>query len=150
MQIPGVYKFKHKNTEQKYVGSSSQLAIRFFGYFKFQYQTTGKLIPFIHKEKLSNFSLEIIPLYDNYDFRSEIVLEQYYLLDPSFNLNTIKVANNPSGSNAKSSLITVLCLVLYFFLVLVLFITFSIFYPSLLTFSLTFSLKIICRRYSGS
>jgi len=72
-----------------------------FGYLKFKYKTTGKLIPFIHKEKLSNFSLEIIPLYDNYDFRSEIVLEQYYLLDPSFNLNTIKVANNPSGSNAK-------------------------------------------------
>jgi hypothetical protein len=40
-------------------------------------------------------------LFDNYEFRSEIVLEQYYLLDPSFNLNTIKVANNPSGSNAK-------------------------------------------------
>ena len=39
---------------------------------------------------------------DNYKFRSEIVLEQYYLLDPSFNLNTVRVANNPSGSNAKS------------------------------------------------
>ena len=127
IQIPGVYIFTHKNTGQKYVGSSSQLAIRLFGYLNFKYKTTarsrcsriggsgsigiggrgarcgrgGKLIPFIHKEKLSNFSLEIIPLYDNYDFRSEIVLEQYYLLDPSFNLNTIKVANNPSGSNAK-------------------------------------------------
>ena len=31
----------------------------------------------------------------------DIVLEQYYLLDPSFNLNTIKVSNNPSGSGAK-------------------------------------------------
>ena len=101
IQIPGVYIFTHKNTGQKYVGSSSQLAIRLFGYLKLKYKTTGKLIPFIHKEKLSKFSLEIIPLYDNYDFRSEIVLEQYYLLDPSFNLNTIKVANNPSGSNAK-------------------------------------------------
>ena len=50
---------------------------------------------------MSNFILEVIPLYNNYDFRSEIVLEQYYLLDSSFNLNTIKVANNPSGSNAK-------------------------------------------------
>lgn len=38
---------------------------------------------------------------NNYEFRPEIVLEQYYLLDPSFNLNTVKVANNPSGSNAK-------------------------------------------------
>jgi group I intron endonuclease len=31
----------------------------------------------------------------------EIVLEQYFLLDPSFNLNTVRVVNNPSGSNAK-------------------------------------------------
>lgn len=41
-------------------------------------------------------------MYDKYDFKPEIVLEQYFLLDPSFKLNTIKVANNPSGSNAKS------------------------------------------------
>jgi hypothetical protein len=52
-------------------------------------------------ENLNKFSLEVIPLHDNYEFRSEIVLEQYYLLDSSFNLNTIKVVNNPSGSNAK-------------------------------------------------
>jgi hypothetical protein len=31
-----------------------------------------------------------------------MVLEQYFLLDKSFNLNTIRVSNNPSGSNAKS------------------------------------------------
>ena len=42
-----------------------------------------------------------MPLVNNYNFRSEIVLEQYYLLDPSFTLNTVKVVNNPSGSNAK-------------------------------------------------
>ena len=59
-------------------------------------------MPLLLKDKLSNFTLEVIPLVDNYKFRSEIVLEQYYLLDPSFNLNTVRVANNPSGSNAKS------------------------------------------------
>jgi hypothetical protein len=53
------------------------------------------------KGNLDKFTLRIIPLNDNYPFRSEIVLEQYYLLDSSFNLNTVKVANNPSGSNAK-------------------------------------------------
>lgn len=31
-----------------------------------------------------------------------MVLEQYYLLDPSYTLNTIRVANNPSASNTKS------------------------------------------------
>lgn len=110
IQIPGVYIFTHKNTvgkiPQKYVGSSSQLAVRLFGYLNNKYKTTGKFIPLLNEdmfcsENLSDFTLEIIPLYNNYSFRSEIVLEQYYLLDPSFNLNTIRVANNPSGSNAK-------------------------------------------------
>lgn len=101
IQIPGVYNFTHKNTGQKYVGSSSQLAVRLSGYLNNKYKTIGKLIPLLNKESFFNFTLEIIPLYNNYSFRSEIVLEQFFLLDPSFNLNTIKVANNPSGSNAK-------------------------------------------------
>jgi len=101
IQIPGVYIFKHKLTGDKYVGSSSQLAIRLYGYLKNKHRAIGLLIPQL-KENLSKFTLEIIPLNDNYEFRSELVLEQYYLLDSSFNLNTIKVVNNPSGSNAKS------------------------------------------------
>jgi hypothetical protein len=101
IQIPGVYIFKHKLTGEKYVGSSSQLAVRLNGYLNYRHKLTGKFIPLLLKDKLSHFTLEIITLIDNYNFRSEIVLEQYYLLDPSFNLNTIKVANNPSGSNAK-------------------------------------------------
>jgi hypothetical protein len=102
IQIPGVYIFKHKFTGDKYVGSSSQLAIRLSGYLNYTHKPIGKFVPLILKDKLSNFTLDIIPLINNYNFRSEIVLEQYYLLDPSFNLNTIRVANNPSGSNAKS------------------------------------------------
>ena len=101
IQVPGVYIFTHKNTGQKYVGSSSQLAVRLSGYLNNKYKTMGKFLPLLNKESFFNFTLEIIPLYNNYSFRSEIVLEQFYLLDPSFNLNTIKVANNPSGSNAK-------------------------------------------------
>jgi hypothetical protein len=75
-----------------------------YGYLNLKYKLIGKFIPILNKEKLSNFTLKVIPLYLNYNFRSEIVLEQYYLLDPSFNLNTIKIANNnnPSSSNAKS------------------------------------------------
>lgn len=101
IKIPGVYIFKHIKTGDKYVGSTSQLAFRLLGYLNLRYKSIGKLIPILIKEKLRNFTLEVIPLYDNYDFRSEIVLEQYFLLDPSFNLNTIKVANNPSGFNSK-------------------------------------------------
>jgi hypothetical protein len=75
--------------------------LRLKSYLKEKNKTIGKLIPLINKDNLSSFTLEVIPLYNNYGFRSEIVLEQYYLLDPSFNLNTVRVANNPSGSNAK-------------------------------------------------
>lgn len=81
--------------------SSSHLALRLQGYLNYSSKPTGKFLPKLFKDKLSNFTLEIIPLVNNYNFRSEIVLEQYYLLDPSFNLNTVKVANNPSGSNAR-------------------------------------------------
>ena len=102
IQIPGLYIFTHKITGDKYVGSSSQLAIRLSGYLNYTHKPIGKFVPLLLKDKLSNFTLEVIPLVDNYKFRSEIVLEQYYLLDPSFNLNTVRVANNPSGSNAKS------------------------------------------------
>ena len=101
IQVPGIYIFKHKETGAKYVGSSSQLALRVYGYLKGRYKPIGRLIPILTKDRLSSFTLEVVPLYDNYNFRSEIVLEQYYLLDPSFTLNTVKVANNPSGSNAK-------------------------------------------------
>ena len=100
IQISGVYIFKHKETGDKYVGSSSQLAIRLNGYLKDKYKTIGLLIPQL-KGNLDKFTLEVIPLYDNYEFRSEIVLEQYYLLDPSFNLNILRIANNPNGSKAK-------------------------------------------------
>jgi hypothetical protein len=100
IQVSSVYIFKHKETGDKYVGSSSQLAIRLNGYLKGRHKAIGLLIPQLNLN-LNKFTLEVIPLYDNYEFRSEIVLEQYYLLDPSFNLNTVKVANNPSGSNAK-------------------------------------------------
>lgn len=100
IQVPGVYIFKHKETGDKYVGSSSQLAIRLNGYLKDKHRAIGLLIPQL-RGNLEKFTLEVIPLYDNYEFRSEIVLEQYYLLDPSFNLNTVRVVNNPSGSNAK-------------------------------------------------
>ena len=52
------------------------------------------LRPLLYKEGINNSSLDVIPIKENYGFRAELVLEQYYLLNPSFNLNVIKVANN--------------------------------------------------------
>jgi len=101
-RIPGIYIFTHISTGRKYVGSSSHLASRLNGYINLYHKELGLLIPLLKKERLKNFSLQVFPFYHNYIKGSEIVLEQYYLLDPSFTLNTIKVANNPSGSNSKS------------------------------------------------
>ena len=101
-RIPGIYIFTLLTTGRRYVGSSSELAFRLNGYIKLTHRKSGLLIPLLKKEKLKNFSLEIFPFYNNYTKGSEIVLQQYYLLDSSFTLNTIRVANNPSGSNAKT------------------------------------------------
>ena len=102
-RVPGVYIFTHQTTGRKYVGSSSELALRLNGYINLTHRESGLLIPLLKKENLKNFSLQVFPFSShNYIKGSEIVLEQYYLLDPSFTLNTIKVANNPSGSNARS------------------------------------------------
>jgi hypothetical protein len=100
-QLRGVYIFTCLNSNQKYVGSSSQLALRLRGYFNKTHKDTGKLIPLIEKEGLASFRLEVICLPYYPEFKPEIVLEQYFLLDPAFNLNTIKVSNNPSGSTTK-------------------------------------------------
>ena len=101
-RIPGIYIFTHTTTGRKYVGSSSQLAFRLNGYINFSHRNNGLLIPLLHKEGLKNFSLQVFPFYHNYIKGSEIALEQYYLLHSSFTLNTIRVANNPSGSTSKS------------------------------------------------
>jgi hypothetical protein len=101
-QIPGIYIFTHVKTGRKYVGSSTQLSIRLCNYIKKKDKPEGLIRPLLYEEGISEFLLEVIPIYKKWDFRAELVLEQYYLLNPSFNLNVIKVANNPGGSNSKS------------------------------------------------
>jgi len=98
--IAGIYIFTHKITNDKYVGSSSNLLSRLHGYFLHTHKSNGKFLPLLYSSPISDWTLEItiVKTFDN--FRFEQVLEQYYLLDPKFNLNTIRVVNNPSGSNA--------------------------------------------------
>ncbi len=102
IQPQGVYIFTYLSTGEKYVGSSSQLAFRLKGYLNQTHKITGKLIPLMKEVGLSKFKLEVICLPYYPEFKSEIILEQYFLLDPSFNLNTIRVSNNPSGYNSKA------------------------------------------------
>jgi len=65
VQVSGVYLFTHLISGSRYVGSSSQLAIRLRSYIKNKDRNIGLFIPFLRKEGISNFSLEIIPVINN-------------------------------------------------------------------------------------
>lgn len=90
----GVYVFIHKASGQKYVGSSNLLRRRMEYYFKGDFPLAGKFLPLLHKEGLEAFKLVIFKL-DNTKFSSKdaLFLEQYYLLQKEFNLNTLRVVN---------------------------------------------------------
>jgi group I intron endonuclease len=102
IQVPGVYIWTHLSTGDKYVGSSSALARRLIGYFNGTHKTTGKLIPLLKSEGVSAFKLKVIPLIESHEVNQELSLEQYFLLHPEFNLNTLKVVTDFSGARAKS------------------------------------------------
>lgn len=96
----GVYIFIHIKTGQKYVGSSNLLRRRMDYYFKgeWDFPLAGKLLHLLHKEGLKAFKLKIFKLDDNkFTSKDALILEQYYLLNKEFNLNTLKVVNAGSS-----------------------------------------------------
>lgn len=98
----GVYVFIHKQTGQKYVGSSNLLRRRLDYYFKGDFPLAGQFLPLLHREGLKAFKL-IIFKFDNNKYSSQdaLLLEQYYLLSKEFNLNTLRVVNaGPSKGHA--------------------------------------------------
>lgn len=54
-RIAGIYIFTHLTTHRKYVGSSSELALRLNGYINLTHRESGLLIPLLKKE-LKNFT----------------------------------------------------------------------------------------------
>jgi len=61
----------------------------------------GKLLHLLHKEGLKGFKLNIFKLDDNnFTSKDALILEQYYLLNKKFNLNTLKVVN--AGSSKEN------------------------------------------------
>jgi len=114
----GVYIFTHKLTGNKYVGSSNDLARRFKQYFDkdalFGNKNTGQLTPLIDKEGLGAFSLDVTVVPASYPKYSYCFLEQYYLLDKSFNLNTHKVVNFRVNQGFKIFLYDLDCKTLYY------------------------------------
>ena len=111
----GVYMFIHKNTGQKYVGSSNLLRRRMDYYFKGDFPLAGKFLPFLHKEGLGAFKLLIYKL-DSNKFNSEdaLLLEQYFLLSKEFNLNTLRVINAGSSKGKSIYVYDLTCSTLYY------------------------------------
>jgi hypothetical protein len=71
-------------------------------YFKGEYSTTAKpvskFLQLLHKEGLTAFKLIIYKLDENkFTSKDALILEQYYLLNKEFNLNTLKVVNAGSS-----------------------------------------------------
>nr|UPX01222.1 GIY-YIG endonuclease [Fusarium aethiopicum] len=103
----GVYIFTHIASGAKYVGSSNSLSRRLDQYFSFKHfnqKNSGLLLPLIKKEGFEAFRLEVMVMPDNIGLEfntsnnlnfnfSYLFLEQYYLLQDKFNLNTQRIVN---------------------------------------------------------
>lgn len=99
--LSGIYIWTHVPSNKKYVGSAINLPTRLRSYF-LKTNNNGKFLPILNNFPISEFSLEVRFTPYSAHFRNEMVLEQYFLLDGTLNMNTVRVSNNPSGSNAKS------------------------------------------------
>lgn len=111
----GVYIFIHKNTGQKYVGSSNLLRRRIDYYFKGDFPLTGKFLPLLYKEGLKAFNLKIFKLNHNkFNSQDALILEQYFLLNKEFNLNTLRVVNAGSSKGTGVYIYDLLCNILYY------------------------------------
>jgi hypothetical protein len=114
----GVYIFSHKYSDKKYVGSSNDLARRFNQYFEknalFSNKATGILLPMMEKEDLKAFNLEVIIIPSSFSKYSHCFLEQYFLLDKRFNLNTHRIVNFRVNQGFKIYLYDKNCKTLYY------------------------------------
>ena len=117
--------FIHKNTAQKYVGSSNLLRRRMDYYFKgeqakpatslFKVKEAGKFLPFLKKEGLKAFKLKIFKLDINkFSIQDALILEQYFLLNKEFNLNTLRVVKAGSSKGDAVFVYDLTCKTLYY------------------------------------
>jgi hypothetical protein len=114
----GVYIFTHKSTGQKYVGSSNLLRRRLDYYFKGGWspaEVGGRFLPLLQANGLAAFKLQIFTL-DSSKFSSKdaLILEQYFLLNPEFNLNTLRVVNAGSSIGNGVFVYDLTCSTLYY------------------------------------
>lgn len=111
----GVYMFIHKVTGDKYVGSSNLLRRRMDYYFKGDFPLAGKFLPLLDKYGLKAFKLIIFKLdSDKFSSQDALILEQYYLLNKEFNLNTLRVVNAGSSKGDPIYVYDLTCSTLYY------------------------------------
>jgi len=111
----GVYMFIHKDTGQKYVGSSNLLRRRLDYYFKGNFPLAGKFLPLLHKDGLKAFKLIIYKLDSNkFGNQDALILEQYHLLSKEFDLNTLRVVNAGSSKGDAVYVYDLTCSTLYY------------------------------------
>jgi hypothetical protein len=114
--------FIHKNTAQKYVGSSNLLRRRMDDYFKGEFTTylfkvkeAGKFWPFLKKEGLKAFKLIIFKLDTNkFSIQDALILEQYFVFNKEFNWNTLRVVNAGSSKGDAVFVYDLTCKTLYY------------------------------------
>ena len=111
----GVYMFIHKDTGQKYVGSSNLLRRRLDYYFKGNFPLAGKFLPLLHKDGLKAFKLIIYKLDSNkFGNQDALILEQYHLLSKEFDLNTLRVVKAGSSKGDAVYVYDLTCSTLYY------------------------------------
>ena len=111
----GVYIFTHKNTDHKYVGSSNLLRRRMNYYFKGDFPLVGKFLSLLNKQGLKAFKLIIFKLDSGkFSIQDALILEQYYLLNKQFNLNTLRVVNAGSSKGDAVYVYDLTCSTLYY------------------------------------
>ena len=123
----GVYIFIHKKTGNKYVGSSNLLRRRMDYYFnppatsswglrsRGDFPLSGKFLPLLHKQGLKAFKLIIFKLDCTiFSYKDSLILEQYYLLNKEFNLNTLRVVNAGSSIGDPVYVYDLTCSTLYY------------------------------------
>ena len=84
-------------------------------YFKGDLPLQSKILPLLHKEGLEAFKLKIFKLDSNiFSNQDALILEQYYLLNKEFNLNTLRVINAGKSKGDAAYVYDLTCSTLYY------------------------------------
>jgi hypothetical protein len=84
-------------------------------YFKGDFPLAGKFLPLLHKDGLKAFKLIIFKLDSNkFSNQDALILEQYYLLNKEFNLNTLIIVNAGSSKGDAVYVYDLTCSTLYY------------------------------------